>query len=376
MRSEIPHCRNRGRGRPAAAGVLKRAAVLTAVLSILAGAGCRGAVAIPVPAKQRGVSWVAGREITAENLRPLVNDHVDWIVQTPFGWQQSCDSPHIALVTSGRGLWGERDEGLTTTAALASSLGICTLLKPHIWILRPDGKSRMDIAMGGEADWARWFASYREFILHYAELAERDHMEMLCVGTELGSAVVGREDDWRRLIADIRRVYHGRLTYAANWYREFEEVPFWDALDYVGIQAYFPLSEKGNPTVEELSAGWKPHLAAIERVAARVGKPVLFTEIGYRSVPDAAARPWEWPSRFEPDSAPSDPGLQARCYEAFFRTVWPRKWMAGAYWWKWFPDGRHHGERAATGFSPQGKPAEAVLARGYGGSIDAPGTGD
>jgi len=337
---------------------------------------CHRAAAVNVQAKQRGVNWVAGREITADDLRPLVDDHVNWIVQTPFGWARSPSSPELALVTSGRGFWGEQDEGLTVTAALASSLGVHTLLKPHVWVRRAGGATRDGIAMESEADWTRWFRNYRTFILHYAELAERDHMEMLCVGTELGVAAVSREADWRALIADIRRVYHGRLTYAANWYREYEAVPFWDVLDFIGIQAYFPLSEKEQPSLDELVAGWAPHLAAIERVQARVGKPVLFTEIGYRSVPDAAARPWEWPSRFEPESAPSDPGLQARCYEAFFRAVWPCPWFAGAYWWKWFPDGRRHGESGATGFSPQGKPAEAVLAAGYGGSIDAPGTGD
>jgi len=354
-----------------------------AILALLAGgvlctgAGCRRDAPVHVEGKQRGVSWVAGHEITAETLRPLLADHVNWIVQTPFGWQESGSTPHVTLAASGHGLWGERDVGLTTTNDLALGLGIRTLLKPHLWIQRPEAQSRTDIHMKSESDWRQWFESYRAFILHYAELAERCHMEILCVGTELGTDVVSREKDWRDLIAAVRSVYHGKLTYAANWYREFEAVPFWDALDFIGIQAYFPLSEAAHPSLDDLVEGWKPHLEAIQQVQSRFGKPVLFTEIGYRSVPEAAARPWEWPSRFESASAPSDPDLQADCYEAFFRAVWPLPWIAGAYWWKWFPDGRRWEEPDSTGFSPQGKPAEAVLARGYGGAaIDAPGTGD
>ncbi len=66
--------------------------------------------------RQRGVSWVAGRKITALNIQPLVEDHVNWIVQTPFGWQRGIDTPRIKLSTTGGVLWGETDKGLAATA--------------------------------------------------------------------------------------------------------------------------------------------------------------------------------------------------------------------------------------------------------------------
>ncbi len=318
----------------------------------------------PPMEKQRGVSWVAGRPITIENLRPLAEFGVNWMVQTPFGWQQNHRSPRVVLATSGRILWGESDAGLVETTRLARSLGIKTLLKPHLWLTRSEeGKWRAHIEMESEEDWRAWFADYRTFMLHYARLAEQQAMEGLCIGTELHQTAVKREADWRALIRDIRKIYSGKLTYAANWYREFEEVRFWDELDWIGIQAYFPLADHDNPSLETLKKGWEPHLAAIDQLRNRYGKPVIFTEIGYRGMENAATEPWLWPERGP--SIASEVGLetQARCYQAFFESVWQRDWMAGVYFWKWFPE--ISGRRAVRphGFTPQNKPAELVLRR-------------
>lgn len=312
--------------------------------------------------KHRGVSWVAGSPITLENLQPLAGAGVNWIVQTPFGWQRNHRSARVVLATSGRILWGESDRGLAETARMARSLGIKTLLKPHLWLTRSeDGKWRGHIEMENEEDWRSWFHDYRVFILHYAELAEAQGMEGLCIGTELHQTAVKREADWRALIGEIRGIYHGRLTYAANWYREFEEVSFWDDLDWIGIQAYFPLADHNNPTLETLKAGWEPHLKAIENLGRRYGKPVIFTEIGYRSMENAAVEPWLWPGRGVSAADEGDLETQARCYRAFFESVWTREWLGGVYFWKWFPRISSRKALQQQGFTPQNKPAEQVL---------------
>ena len=136
--------------------------------------------------KHRGVSWVAGRQITKVDLLPLRANHVDWIVQTPFGWQQAVDSTQIRLATGGRILWGETDEGLREATTLARELGVRTLLKPHGWLTEQGGGAwRGTIAMTSDENWHAWFESHRTFILHYARLAEELGIEVLCIGTEL-----------------------------------------------------------------------------------------------------------------------------------------------------------------------------------------------
>ena len=325
-----------------------------------ASAPAASALSIHVADKQRGVCFVAGREIEPGVFDPLVTTHVGWISQTPFGWQEHADDTSFDMVTGGWAFWGESDRGIEATTRMARARGIRTLLKPHLW-LRDTSRDQWvgSIAMKNEADWRRWFDAYERFILHYAALARDSGMDALCIGTEL-AGTSGREADWRRVIADVRRSYKGPIVYAANWSDEFERVRFWDAVDYIGIQAYFPLSQSSDPSVEELVRGWQPYRAHIEAVARRYGRPVLFTEIGYKASDRATVEPWLWKSGDR-----TNPEAQARAYEAAFRVFWHEPWFAGMYWWKWFPHYRGALSMHEDNFTPQGKPATGVLTRWY-----------
>ena len=318
----------------------------------------------------RGVNWVGSDSVTADELAPLVQNHITWIAQTPFGWQTDVAAPVVQVHTerpggSRWGLWGESDAGIAYTAKLARQHGIRTLLKPHLWVR---GRSTWpgDISMSSEADWNAWFASYARFILHYAQLAETAHLDGLCIGTELQHATEpAHEKAWRTLIRQIRHVYHGPLTYAANWSGEYQQIRFWDALDYVGIQAYFPLSTASSPTLDALLQGWQLPLRTLAAWQKKLKKPVVFTEIGYKTTPDAAAKPWEWPERIGTFTTP-DEATQARCYEAMFRACWGLPWLKGMFIWKWYPGLTADGPaRRHADFTPQHKAAEAVLARWY-----------
>jgi len=257
--------------------------------------------------------------------------------QTPFGWQTGHDNPIITFRRE-RDLLGERDKGLDRVGKLARAKGIKTILKPHIWIRRANGKWRSDIEMNSEEEWDQWFEGYEAFMLHYAQLAAQFEFEGLCIGTELYIASTQHEQRWRDLISKIRKVYSGQLTYAANFYKEYEEIEFWDALDYIGIQGYFPLTKTENPSLQELKEGWKPHFQKIKQVQARWNKPIVFTEIGYKSSKDAAIRPWEWEKRGEVDQAEISTQTQAIAYQAMFETFWKEDWIAGFFIWKWTPE--------------------------------------
>ena len=309
----------------------------------------------------RGVCFVAGRRLDEAVFLPLLRNNVEWISQTPFGWMRGGDSPEIRIATAGDIYWGETDEGLAATAGMARSFGIRTLLKPHLWVAGwHDTVWTGEIRMKSDEDWKTWFDSYRKFILHYATLAEKHGMEALAVGTELQGTTLGHEKEWRETVRQVREVYHGKLTYAANWDHEFEALGFWDALDFAGVQAYFPLSEKADPSLEELMGGWEKPLPLLERVAARIHRPVVFTEIGYKSSDRASVEPWLWKTADRTNLQ-----QQAKCFEAMFRAMWSKPWFKGVYVWKWFP----HYDTARSGndnnFTPQGKPAEQVLALWY-----------
>jgi len=240
-------------------------------------------------------------------------------------------------------------------------LGLKVMLKPHLDIIDASEGWRGDIDFAKEEAWQAWFDSYSDFILHYAQIAQEKGVEIFCIGTELTNPALVKPDLWRKkIIEPIRAIYPGKLTYAANWYEEYNSITFWDALDYAGIDAYFPLCEYvDKPSVEDLKKSWQGWLADIEAWQARINKPVIFPEIGYKSSTDTHKRPWEHMPGQEVDLE-----LQANCYQALFETFWEKDWFYGTYWWHWNTSAQAGGE-LNRGFTPQNKPAQKVTEDWY-----------
>ena len=327
-------------------------------------------------------------DATLRRIRALGTTHLTLI---PFGFQREAAATEIRMHTDG-GWYSETDRGIRDLARRADRLGMRLILKPHVWIgdYSAEGQERDQVRFQTDAEWRAWEEHYRRFLMHYAHLARDVNAAVLVVGSELTRSAHERPDFWRTLIRDVRGAYDGDLTYAANWHDAFETIAFWDALDYAGVQAYFPLvaaaadtsdtpstvsslggsprsGSAARPSLDALVRGWDRHERMLHRIHEATGRPILFTEIGYRSAPDAASAPWRWPE--DNRSAPPDPAQQALCYRAFFHRFACVDWMAGAIVWKWHPDAE--GQRP-TGFTPQDKPAEQVLTQGFGGaSLDS-----
>jgi hypothetical protein len=318
-------------------------------------AAAAAAPADRAPAKMRGICWEASGPVDKSDLEPLRELGVGWISQTPFGWAPSLTEPSIRY-SSDRGLWGETDRGLAATAAAARALGIKSLLKPHLWVRH--GAWQGDIAMASDEDWKAWFASYEDFILHYARLAQDSGFEAFAVGTELGKTT-GHTAAWKRLIARVREVFHGQLTYCANWNGEAENVGFWDDLDFIGVQAYYPLATTDDPNKAEIERAWAPIAAELQALAKRTGKPVVFTEVGFKSHTGSLKRPWVWDTDGE-----ADYDLQRDAFAAMFETFWGKRWFGGTFVWKWHPSPRA-ASRMSRDFTPQGKPALSVIKAYY-----------
>ncbi|HEU4724689.1 MAG TPA: hypothetical protein VFU59_05245, partial [Candidatus Eisenbacteria bacterium] len=277
--------------------------------------------------KMRGVNLVAGRRLAHAALEPLVRDNVEWVSVTPFGWQDRLAGTTIE--TNGEaGYWSESDSGVIELARMAHARGLRLALKPHLWVTDGSGGGKLaELDPGTPEGWRAWFASYRGFLLRYAVLAESAGVDLLVIGAELTRATTRHPAEWRALIAETRRVYHGPLTYAANWYEEAEGIAFWDLLDFIGIQAYYPLTKQGGADRAELERGWAAPVASLERLHARWGKQIVFTEVGWKSTADGAVRPWEWPEDSSQLLSRVSTQAQADAYEAFFRAVWPKPWF-------------------------------------------------
>lgn len=211
-----------------------------------------------------------------------------------------------------------------------------------------------------DSEWNAWFSSYQDLIDHYAQLAQAHSVDQFCVGTEL-SASEGRAANWRAVITGVRSRYAGPLIYAAN-HGDETNVAWWDAVDYIGVDAYYPLTSKNDPTVAELRTAWEPYVATLAALASTWNKSIIFTEIGYRSQDGTNQHPWDWQL-----SGTVDLQEQADTYQAAFGSVFNQSWFAGMYWWAWETN-PFQGGPCDDGYTPHDKPAEDVLRSWYGAS--------
>jgi hypothetical protein len=347
--------------RAASGQPLRRAVALAIGLVSIALAVAAPAHGRPAAGFQRGfvlTGWKAGSYLGASTDGALRRAASGGSGHTAIFTQWFMDAP----VSSSLAPDPERtpsDASIVAAATEARAAGLEITIKPQIGI-------RTGSWIGGAhpADLAAFWADYRTMLLHYADLADQVGASMLVVGTEMGT-LSWDEAHWRPLIAEVRERFHGALTYAAN-YDEYARVPFWDALDYIGIDAYFQLADAGDPapSAAELSAAWRSrgYLRSIGAVAERTGKRVVFTEIGYRGIRGTAVSPNIWAG-----SGITDVEAQANAYRAFYDAVAEQPWMAGVYWWEvnvdswWVQD-----------YSPLGKPAEQVIASWNGRAIEQP----
>jgi uncharacterized membrane protein len=237
--------------------------------------------------------------------------------------------------------------------------GIKVMLKPHVD--SEDGAWRGTFQ---PSNLDAWFQSFTSFILHYAQIAQNENVELLCFGTEyVQLSGAQNQARWDAVIAAIRQVYAGKLVYAANATftgDEFTSVSFWDKVDLLGIDGYFPLTNHADPTLPELIAAWRNNefgedlVATVQNFADAHQKPLIFTELGYESVAGTNTAPFSFTL-----SGTFDPTEQDNCYTAFY-TVWApeNSWMLGIFWWDWPVQPPSTNDLT---YNPRGKPVESVL---------------
>lgn len=313
---------------------------------------------------QAGGSRGYGSRTSAATLEELKELGVGWVSLTPFGFMQRLDEPTVHPIGDYRA--GETNERMRREIRQAKEIGLEVMLKPHLWIV--DGTWRGQIAFDDAKAWNKWFDSYEKWMLSYADLAEAEGVDLLVIGVEFRSTESKLEERWRRLIRRVRRRFHGKITYSANW-DDAESLPWWDAVDFIGVQFYPPLASDTNADASAIRSEMGKQVDRIEALSIARGKPVLFTEVGYRAAEDALVKPHAWPESQK--GAPVDGSTQAIGYREFLEAIRDRSWVAGVYWWKWFTD-PNTTEEGPAGFSPRGKPAEAIIRASYDGNCAAP----
>ncbi|BDS11039.1 glycoside hydrolase family 113 [Aureispira anguillae] len=310
--------------------------------------------------KIKGMSFVAPpNPFPNDPLIALNKLGVDWVAVLPYAYF-SKDQPTIQSFGTG-GWWGESPEGICQTINYAHQKKIKVMLKPQLWT---HNQWIGDLNLKTDESWAVFEKNYTNFILKWATIADSMKVDLFCIGTEIRHSVEQRPVFWRALIDKVRTIYKGKLTYAPNW-DDYDKVTFWDQLDYIGTDAYFPLLADKTPSVCALKRAWQPTLMQLSAYAKKWNKPIVFTEFGYLSLDGCADKTWELEKRRA--SVGINQAAQAHAIQALLEIFSKEDWWAGGFLWKWYPNYKSamgEGKRERD-YTPQGKMAEKVLEKMY-----------
>ena len=313
----------------------------------------------------------------AESMKKLAQTGANYVCIS-FGVEmEKPDEPKI--------FWADKnprmvtDEEIRRAISLARQNNLKVILKPVVNVR--DGTWRAQIKFNtpfGTEDrkaWDKWWADFRQMLLHYAKIAEETNCEMLCLGCEMGSTEKF-EGRWRSLIAEIRQVYSGVLTYDVNHGME-NNVKWWDALDIISLSAYYPVGTDdvlialkddlskvppSDTSLEALKRRWKQYKERLRKLSKKYDRPIFFIELGVCSAQGFSAAPW---THHQP-GAIYDADEQKRYYQATIETFWDEPWFIGFTWWAWPPNLYSLEEaKTHTGFCIYGKPAEQVVRQWY-----------
>lgn len=247
--------------------------------------------------------------------RLIAQTGANFIIIVPNGLQETAQSEEICYTSVAT----MDDEELVDLIGYAKEKGLRVALKPTANCKNGTWRAYInffDEEVHCEPKWSKWFASYTDFQLHYATIAQKTGCELFIAGCEMIMAE-RRETEWRTLIGKIREVFHGLVSYNTDKYQE-HNVTWWDCLDVISSSGYYPLSD------------WEQELDRIEQVVKKYNKPFIFAEIGCMSTEGASLIPNDWTVEGKVDLEE-----QKAWYQAFFKAVGKRPWVYGMALWEW-----------------------------------------
>lgn len=272
--------------------------------------------------------------------------HANFIMLVPGALQETAQSEQIDFrseATMGA-------EELKEMIHIIKDMGLRAALKPTVNCKNGTWRAHInffDEDVPCEPKWKNWFASYTDYQLYFAGIAEQCGCDMFLPGCEMVQSE-RREEEWRKLIADIREVYGGPVSYNTDKYQE-HNVKWWDAVDVISSSGYYPLAD------------WERQLDRIEAVVKKFKKPFFFAECGCMSTENSSLRPNDWTVRGNTNLQE-----QADWYKAMFAAAGKRPWVNGFTLWDWqWKLYREEEAEKNGGYAIYAKPAEKIVADFY-----------
>lgn len=334
------------------------------MIALLGGIGCKPVDTCEAPIQSGllsnkicGMSLTATRNAFAEDpMAEMAVLGMNWVTLLPYN---SFNLNDATINFDTGNWWGETVTGISTCQNLATAQGMKTMIKPQLWS-RDAWIGDMDYTTTTE--WDTFHVHYTNFICYWAGIADSLQVDLFCIGTEVKQSATKYPDYWRGLIDTVRQIYSGPITYAPNW-DEYDQIVFWDKLDYIGVDAYFSLIPDVTPKVCDLKTAWEPIFNKLEAFSEEWNKPILFTEWGYLSLDGCAYQTWELEK--DRNSVSINEQAQANAAQALLETFGKADWWAGGFQWKWYSDISTSTRDYSDDYTPQRKITEDVLKELY-----------
>jgi hypothetical protein len=289
------------------------------------------------------VDWIDKYE---QSIDEIAADGADAVLLVVDSRQENGTSSHIYLDMR----MTPTPEKLSELIGHAKKRGLRVILMPIVLLDNPKGNEWRGTLKPDS--WDDWFDSYRDMITQFAWIAEGNGVDLLVVGSELVSAEPHVEQ-WDKTIEAVRKIYHGKLTYSSNW-DHYTAVSFWNKLDMIGMNSYWKLGKDHTASIAEIESHWHAIQKDVLDFQRKMSKPIMFLEVGWCSLANAAHEPWDYTQTSED----VDLDLQRRLYEGFFRSWYGNPALGGFSIWEWPPI---DGGKDDRGYTPKNKPAEKVL---------------
>jgi hypothetical protein len=281
--------------------------------------------------------------------------------------------------------WHETAHNLET----AHDLGLKAGLFPQMRFSSTASNWWLAADTADENWWLAWFEQYRNFILQYADLAEKTETETLILGGDwlLPSLPIADnmtkyhlpgsvESLWLAIIEDVRERYHGKIV----WHipvSMLEHAPksVLADVDQVYVQWDAPLTTESGASVDSMTSQASVVMELyIQPFFDEVQKPIIIS-LAYPSAvgSDISCIPTSMqdPTCLDPTPLLQGPvaemqpqvdlQMQADLYSAVLAAVEYQDWVAGVVSQGWYPPMESHDASASV----HGKPAQDVLAEWF-----------
>lgn len=277
-----------------------------------------------------------------ESMIRMKSIGADSVILVPFFRQGRANSGEIGFSDA------VTDRQLRSAIENARQLKLSVILKPQILV---DTGWAGDIRFGNDIDEERWFERYRDLLTYYARLAQSERVDAFVIGTELSGIETSAR--WHDIVAAVRKVYRGRVTYAAHGVEGVRRFSAWKEVDAISVNLYPSLGENNDPGA--IRVLMEQTLEELRKATQEMGQPVWVLEVGIPSAKGALSTPWDW-RRLNESGARPDILIQSAVFKQWLEAL-DKAWIDAVYIWCWYSD-PYAGGLGNNDYTLQNKPAE------------------